>query len=217
MAIASLLVALYVAAGTFVYNTIGDPLALALSEAEKLDEVAWDAFEDFDDVATGATAAAASGKAALPDVVLDEEETVVKKSVSKARTRPPKSAAAAIAASAKAKSALEEGATIEAPRPLPSPLMPSPWAIVALFAVVVTHVLYHLVCRWVVPFKAATMFCPSTRVGALRLASDGHAQPSMRAGVWRPSCLCCDVAAGSRFPPLADCAAAHSRCTAPPM
>ena len=50
LAVAAFLVALYAAAGLFIYNTIGDPYALAVAEAEKHDEAAWDAFQDMDDV-----------------------------------------------------------------------------------------------------------------------------------------------------------------------
>jgi hypothetical protein len=175
--LAVLLVVLYASAGAFVYRTIGDPLRMALSEAEKLDEAAWDALEDF-----GASEAAVQGTAASATPEEDDfEETrpvaasasssrpgpaggrkAAAATVTKSRTRAAKSVADAIAAKAKEGVEDVDGA---ARRPLPSSAMPSPWAVVALFAVVTLHVLFHLVCRWIVPFRAATLFCPATSIG----------------------------------------------------
>ena len=54
---------------------------------------------------------------------------------------------------------------IEEARELPSPWQPSPWATVALFFVIITHALYHLVCRWILAFKTKTQYCPANRIG----------------------------------------------------
>ncbi len=175
VALTVVLAVLYASAGTFVYRTIGDPLRMALSEAEKLDEAAWDALEDFEPAPVlGARAVAAAdvasedafGGGATPAPTapagLPGGRKGATPTVSKARTRAAKSVADAIAA--KAKEGSEEEADA-ARRPLPSSAMPSPWAIVAMFAVVTLHVLFHLVCRWIVPFKATTLFCSATCIG----------------------------------------------------
>eukprot|EP00755_Sulcionema_specki_P028241 Sspe_Gene.17252::Locus_6123_Transcript_1_1_Confidence_1.000_Length_1438::g.17252::m.17252/K14950/ATP13A1, SPF1; manganese-transporting P-type ATPase len=49
-------------------------------------------------------------------------------------------------------------------RPLPSPYLPSAWACFMLLSVITVHALFHLMCRWLVPFEAYMLYVPSQRV-----------------------------------------------------
>eukprot|EP00041_Stephanoeca_diplocostata_P039356 m.1618071 g.1618071 ORF g.1618071 m.1618071 type:complete len:1536 (+) comp25376_c1_seq1:138-4745(+) len=45
--------------------------------------------------------------------------------------------------------------------PMPSFYMPDPWATAALFLLVSLHILFHLMCHWMVWFRAAALYAPS--------------------------------------------------------
>mgnify|MGYP000527471497 CR=1 FL=1 len=60
-----------------------------------------------------------------------------------------------------------------AQRPLPSPYLPNAWAAAFLFLVMSCHALFHLLCRWLKWFEAATLYGPAStvRAGAYVLVS----------------------------------------------
>ena len=68
-------------------------------------------------------------------------------------------------------------------RSLPSKRLPSAAACLFLFLVLTFHALYHLMCRWVVPFKAYTLFTASTQMNnrayALILPKKHKGRPSL--------------------------------------
>eukprot|EP01040_Poterioochromonas_malhamensis_P009840 gene9840-10684_t len=47
---------------------------------------------------------------------------------------------------------------------LPPEYLPSAWACLALFLCISLHALFHLMCHWVVSFKALTLYQPATKV-----------------------------------------------------
>jgi len=50
------------------------------------------------------------------------------------------------------------------PMSLPPSYLPSAWACLALFSLLTAHVLFHLLCHWIVQFKAMALFSPSKTV-----------------------------------------------------
>lgn len=52
------------------------------------------------------------------------------------------------------------------PRPLPNSWLPNAWACAALFGTITLHALFHLLCRWIVWFKAFTLFSAASSVEA---------------------------------------------------
>ena len=51
------------------------------------------------------------------------------------------------------------------PLPLPGESDPSPWASALLFIVVSSHILFHLMTYWLVRFRAASLYCTSSKIG----------------------------------------------------
>jgi hypothetical protein len=49
---------------------------------------------------------------------------------------------------------------------LPSVYMPDAWALAALCVSIASHLMFHFLCRWLLWFKAMTLFEPSRRMGA---------------------------------------------------
>lgn len=47
---------------------------------------------------------------------------------------------------------------------LPPEYLPSAWACLALFATLTAHALFHLLCHWIVAFKAMALFQPAKKV-----------------------------------------------------
>ena len=47
---------------------------------------------------------------------------------------------------------------------LPPEYLPSAWACLALFGTLTVHALFHLLCHWIVGFKAASLFQPAKKV-----------------------------------------------------
>eukprot|EP01034_Spumella_vulgaris_P021380 gene21380-27410_t len=47
---------------------------------------------------------------------------------------------------------------------LPPEYLPSAWACLALFGTLSLHALFHLLCHWIVAFKAMSLFQPATKV-----------------------------------------------------
>lgn len=54
----------------------------------------------------------------------------------------------------------------EEPLSLPPSYLPGAWACLALFSALTLHALFHLLCHWIVAFKAAVLHSPATKVEA---------------------------------------------------
>lgn len=52
----------------------------------------------------------------------------------------------------------------EEPLSLPPSYLPSAWACLALFSALTLHALFHLLCHWIVAFKAAVLYSPAAKV-----------------------------------------------------
>jgi hypothetical protein len=52
----------------------------------------------------------------------------------------------------------------EEPLSLPPSFLPSAWACLAFFSVLTIHALFHLLCHWIVSFKALVYFSPAYKV-----------------------------------------------------
>ena len=169
--------ALYVAAGKFVWDTVGEPYRLAVDAAEAAEEerfAALEAQERGNSSGVGSTTVAdVSGR--VSDGEREEEEeaeldvagevlgTDRSSSGGAVKLAIPKKTAS-LAESIELLAREEEGSGSGEKR-FPSPYQPDTWALAALFLVVTCHVLFHLLCRWSTWFKAMSLYQPWQSVG----------------------------------------------------
>lgn len=158
--VAAVLIALYGASVTFVYSTIGEPYRIALEAAERADEERFTALD-------AETAEEEAPDASANTVSVDVGAAGGLEEVATATPTPKVTITRKPASAAESFEAIRDSEASEfSSRHLPSPYMADTWAVAALCFVITLHALYHLLCRWLVWFKVASLYQPSPRIGA---------------------------------------------------
>lgn len=171
------LVALYAISLPYCYFTAGEPRRIAMIQAQKLSDEKWALETSSADESVNSTVimdwepipATPSSQQSLDDFSDNlEDNTKISNAESQSSSwimswfGPSKEQRRAKSEFDKWQKELKEksGDVIS----LPPEYLPSAWACLALFATLSLHALFHLMCHWVVAFKAASLFQPATKV-----------------------------------------------------
>lgn len=155
-----LMVAAYAVVLPFCYNTAGEPRATAIIQAEKLAEERWaKEVARLDAIANGTLADSGIAAATIP-VAANANDASADVSLSEADGGSTLSQAAAGSTNSTSTDSHFDASKIQH-RALPPSYLPSAWALLALFATLTLHALFHLLGHWIVKFKAITLYSPA--------------------------------------------------------
>eukprot|EP00038_Savillea_parva_P008274 m.175862 g.175862 ORF g.175862 m.175862 type:complete len:1518 (-) comp14065_c0_seq1:304-4857(-) len=165
--IIGLFVALYAVIGYQCFITVGEPLAEATREIERLRDADMIPDEVEEEEAQSQKVqdklnAIYGGAAPTPP-----EEAVVALDVDDVMTISDSDAendGKSINGTSANGTATEEDAEDIVKPPMPPWYLPNPWATLAMFILITSHALFHLMCHWLVWFEAAALYMPADKV-----------------------------------------------------
>jgi len=194
---------LYAIVGHFVYTTIGDPYRIAVAEFEVLKQKHPELYGPSSIATSNAEKAArriggkVNTRQRLFDEFEDDEEDDNDDDDDDDHEYDELETGEAADANATEEEDDFDPLDLEETPSMPPTFLPNAWAAAALFALVTSHALFHLMCHWSVDFKAMALFQPLSSKSEMAPGVSVLVEPHPHRGAKAICAVSRDVRSGS--------------------